>query len=297
MKAWNSLYHKGTVHDYMTVVNDLALAHPLGEEAAFWHAWHGLRPEYKAEIDHLLDQQGRTTCSLKELKQMLLSIELKYPYREPRQFPPRFQSRQVNTYQPPTHQQPQQHRTPFACWMCSSPDHRVEACPKRKKSGCLICGSKAHKPFGCPQRRFGPPRLPRQPPSSSTTSRVMIEDRAWKERITICTLATKYTHPQSSSPRSLLYRLNIQGGAIDVFVDPGSELSLISEKVVKDRAISTTPLARPVYIIFADKSRVRASAQAHDLRISRGNWSDEVTCVVVPSLMEPIYLGRDWLKK
>ena len=26
MKAWNSLYHRGTVHDYMMAVNDLALA-------------------------------------------------------------------------------------------------------------------------------------------------------------------------------------------------------------------------------------------------------------------------------
>ena len=59
----------------------------------------------------------------------------------------------------------------------------------------------------------------------------------------ICTLATKYTHPQSSQPRSLIYRLSIKGGVIDVFVDPGSELSFISEKVVNDRMILTTPLA------------------------------------------------------
>ena len=82
-----------------------------------------------------------------------------------------------------------------------------------------------------------------------------------------------------------------------MFVDPGSELSLISEKVVSDRGISTTPLRRPVYIIFADKSRVRANAQVCDLRLIRGDWSDEVTCVVVPSLTEPIYLGRDWLQR
>ena len=90
MKAWNSLCHRSTIHDYMTTVNDLVLAHPLGEEATFWHAWYGLCPEYKAEIDHLLDQQGRQICSLKELKHMLFSIELKYPYREPKHFSPRF---------------------------------------------------------------------------------------------------------------------------------------------------------------------------------------------------------------
>ena len=297
MKAWNSLYHRGTVHDYMMAVNDLALAHPLGEEATFWHAWHGLRSEYKSEVDHLLDQQGRTTCSMKELKQMLLSLELKYPYREPRRFPPRFQTRQIMSYNPPQHHQTPQQRIPFACWICSSPEHRMDVCPKKKKSGCPICGSKAHKPYSCPQRRFGPPRPQRQPPTTSTTSRVTTQDHVCREEVAFCTLSSKYTHPFSSSPRSLLYRLTIKGGAIDVFVDPGSELSLISEKVVSDRGITTTPLKRPVYIIFADKSRIRANAQAHNLRISRGDWSDEVSCVVVPSLTEPIYLGRDWLKK
>ena len=297
MKAWNSLYHKGTVHDYMTEVNDLALAHPLGEEATFWHAWHGLRPEFKSEIDHMLDQQGRQTCSLKELKQMLLSIELKYPYRQPKPFPPRYNVRQVNTFQPTQPQQHQQSRSTFACWICASPDHRMEGCPKKKKSGCPICGSRAHKPFLCPQRRAGPPNPNRRPPTSSTTARVILEEDSSEDNSVICTLATKYTHPQSSQPRSLIYRLSIKGGIIDVFVDPGSELSLISEKVVNDRMILTTPLLHPVYIIFADKSRVRAHAQVIDLQISKGEWSDKVTCVVVPSLTEPIYLGRDWLRK
>ena len=148
MKAWNSLYHKETVHDYMTEVNDLVLAHPLGEKATFWHAWHGLRPEFKSEIDHMLDQQGRQTCSLKELKQMLLSIELKYPYRQPKPFPPRYNVRQVNTFQSTQPQQQQQSRSTFACWICASPDHRMEGCPKKKKSGCPICGSRAPE-FEC----------------------------------------------------------------------------------------------------------------------------------------------------
>ena len=306
MKAWNSLYHRGTVHEYMTIVNDLALAHPLGDEAAFWHAWQGLRPEYKAEVDHLLHQQGRQTCSLKELKQILLSIELKYPYREPKRFPPRFQSRQVTTNQqdqltPSFRQQqqqtPNQSRTLFACWICASPQHHMEKCPKKKKSGCPICGSKAHKPYTCPQQYRGSPQLPGQPPSSSTTARVTTANINDDQNIMICTLATKYTHPHSNQPRSLLYKLTIQGGTINVFVDPGSELSLISERVIRERGINCTPLLCPVYIVFADKSRVKAHAQVTNLKIKRRNWSDEVTCVVIPSLTEPIYLGRDWLKR
>ena len=50
-----------------------------------------------------------------------------------------------------------------------------------------------------------------------------------------------------------------------MFVDPGSELSLISERIVSDRLITTTPLQRPVYIVFADKSRIRAHAQVINL--------------------------------
>ena len=173
----------------------------------------------------------------------------------------------------------------------------MEVCPKRKKSGCAICSSKAHKPFGYPQRRYGPPRLLQQPPTSTTTARVTIEDDNDTDNITICTLATKYSHPQSALPRSLLYRLTIQGGTIDVFVDPGSELSLISEKIVQERGINCAPLLCPVYIVFADKSRVKAYTQVTNLKITRGDWSDEVTCIVVPSLTEPIFLGRDWLKR
>ena len=169
---------------------------------------------------------------------------------------------------------------------------------REKKSGCPICGSRAHKPFLCPQRRAGPPNPNRRPPTSSTTARVILEEDSSEDNSMICTLVTKYTHPQSSQPRSLIYRLSIKGGVIDVFVDLGSELSFISEKVVNDRMILTTPLLHPVYIIFADKSRVRAHAQVIDLQISKREWSDKVTCVVVVlSLTEPIYLGRDWFRK
>ena len=51
----------------MRRVDELATVQPLGEVAEYWHAWEGMRPELKAEVQFRLQEQGRQTCSRDEL--------------------------------------------------------------------------------------------------------------------------------------------------------------------------------------------------------------------------------------
>ena len=98
-------------------------------------------------------------------------------------------------------------------------------------------------------------------------------------------------------PRALRYRLSTEGGSIDALVDSGAELSLISEDAVKRRGIRVQPLENPLDIVMANQSWVYASHCVLSLPLVRGPWEDSLYCVVVPSLSEALFLGRDWLEK
>ena len=54
IKDWNSLRQMSTAEEYMRRVDELATVQPLGEVAEYWHAWEGMRPELKAEVQFRL---------------------------------------------------------------------------------------------------------------------------------------------------------------------------------------------------------------------------------------------------
>ena len=110
-------------------------------------------------------------------------------------------------------------------------------------------------------------------------------------------MAGKLCHPASSMPRSLIYRVETQGGMIDALLDSGADVSLISEEVTRKRGILTEPLESPVYVLLANRTKVLARSCVPSLPIAREGWTDEVRCVVVPTLTQPLFLGRDWLQK
>ena len=87
VKEWNSLKQTGTAEEYMRRVDELATVKPLGEVAEFWHAWEGMRPELKAEVQFRLQEQGRETCSRDELWTLMWNAETRYPHRLARPFP------------------------------------------------------------------------------------------------------------------------------------------------------------------------------------------------------------------
>ena len=80
-------------------------------------------------------------------------------------------------------------------------------------------------------------------------------------------------------------------------LDSGAEISLISQDVVRRRGLKTELLEDPVDIVLANQSCQRATECVPALHISRDGWSDDVRCVVVSSLSEPLFLRRDWLQK
>ena len=71
IREWNSLKQTGTAEEYMRRVDELATVQPLGETAEYWHAWEGMHPELKAEVQFRLQEQGRQTCSREELWTLL----------------------------------------------------------------------------------------------------------------------------------------------------------------------------------------------------------------------------------
>ena len=84
---------------------------------------------------------------------------------------------------------------------------------------------------------------------------------------------------------------------IDALLDSGADISLISDAAVQKRGIRTQPLENPLYVVLADRTRVLATSCVPSLPLARDGWTDEVRCVVVPSLTQPLFLGRDWLQK
>ena len=147
LASWNALRQRGTIDEYMKRVDDLAVAHPMGEVGEYWHAWNGLRPELKAEVKFALRELGKETCSRQELRRLLKGLEVKYPSSNayPRPFFPRSQSRTTEARAVST-------LSPIICWICDRSGHRATECQRRKNSGCPRCGSKAHRLVACPQR-------------------------------------------------------------------------------------------------------------------------------------------------
>ena len=106
-------------------------------------------------------------------------------------------------------------------------------------------------------------------------------------------LAGRLCHPSSSMPRSLVYRLETTGGMIDALLDSGADVSLVSEAIVQRRGIQTEPLEDPLYVVLADRTRVLATSCVPSLPLAHDGWTDKVRCVVVPTLTQPLFLGRD----
>ena len=131
----------------MRRVDELATVQPLGEVAEYWHAWEGMRPELKAEVQFRLQEQGRQTCSRDELWTLMWNAETRYPIKAARPFPSRVPFKSVPLRAVATSASPS-----VVCWICDAPGHRATTCPKRMPSGCARCGSKAHELLVCPQR-------------------------------------------------------------------------------------------------------------------------------------------------
>ena len=71
-------------------------------------------------------------------------------------------------------------------------------------------------------------------------------------------------------PRVLRYALTTTGGNIDVLLDSGADLSLISADVVKKRGIQAELLDEPLQILCADRSKVLATHCISSLPLVRG---------------------------
>ena len=98
-------------------------------------------------------------------------------------------------------------------------------------------------------------------------------------------------------PRALRYVLTTTGGSIDVLLDSGADLSLISAETVRKRSIQMESLDEPLHILCADQSKVRATHCIPSLPLTKGPWRDLIRCIIVPNLTIPLILGRDWLQR
>ena len=84
---------------------------------------------------------------------------------------------------------------------------------------------------------------------------------------------------------------------IDALLDSGADVSLISQTAAQKRGITALPLENPVNVVLADRTKVLATTYVPVLRLARDGWTDKVRVIVVPCLTQPLFLGRDWLRK
>ena len=131
----------------MRRVDELAIVQPLGEVAEYWHAWEGMRPELKAEVQFRLQEQGRQICSRDELWTLMWNAETHYPVKPVHPFSSRAPFKSVPLRAVATSASPS-----VVCWICDATEHRATTCSKRIASGCARYGSKAHELLLCPQR-------------------------------------------------------------------------------------------------------------------------------------------------
>ena len=148
MDEWSTLKQTGTAEEYIRRVDELAVLMPLSEAAEFAHALRGMRTEIRAAIQFRLEEVGSTSCSREELWRLMWLAETRYPYKPAKPFFPRSRPKPH-----PPKASAMDTATPTICWICDTPGHRANACPRRHSSGCARCGSKAHNLLVCPQRQ------------------------------------------------------------------------------------------------------------------------------------------------
>ena len=80
-------------------------------------------------------------------------------------------------------------------------------------------------------------------------------------------------------------------------VDPGSEISLISEQLVRRKGLVTQELQGTYKIVTADNQLVAVDRWIPRLKFWVAEWVEEHPVVVIPSLIQPLVLGMDWMAK
>ena len=248
IRDWNSLKQTGSAEEYMRRVDELATVQPLGEVAEFWHAWEGMRPELKAEVQFHLQAQGRQTCPREELWTLLWNAETRYPLRQSSPVPLFVFHSNPLLFEPLLPPRP-----PRSVGSVTPKDIGRMCVQRDRLLGCARCGSKAHDLVACPQRpdlrRTAAARPSREgaPPSGrkNKTQTEMTGGREPGGADASLLLGGMLHHPSSSMPRALRYRLSTEGGSIDALVDSGAEMSLISEDAVKRRGNKCTTPGEP----------------------------------------------------
>ena len=74
-------------------------------------------------------------------------------------------------------------------------------------------------------------------------------------------------------------------------------MSLLSEETARKRGIRLEPLERLYVVHLANQTTVRATSCVSSLPLAHGKCTNEVWCLIVPSLTQLLFLGRDWLSR
>ena len=170
MNDWSFLRQTGTAEEYRRHVDRLAMIMPLGEKAEYNHALQGMKPDLKAEIRFRMKEKRREYCSRKELWEMMMVAEVRFPGRPPRPF---FNKNRAKNPTPKASSA--EASSLVVCWICDTTGHRANTCERRHTSGCARCGSKAHTLMTCPQR----PNAKKQKPGQGQT---MIQGQKKKDK-------------------------------------------------------------------------------------------------------------------
>ena len=183
-KQWLMLRQQAGVEEYREEFCLLQAAYPLGERAEFMLAYHGLKPNMRAEVREALDEEEQEQLPCDKLFALARKAEIRSfrddhsqtatardsfrgerktttqvghragtnPARDHNQHSSRTspsetrttQTRKVNVDRASLLKE-------YPCWVCDQKGHFTRDCPAAKKQGCFRCGE-AHTLRDCPKR-------------------------------------------------------------------------------------------------------------------------------------------------
>ena len=317
---WKLARQKGTVQEYKTEIEGLVAMMPLGVVGEFVLSYGGLRADIRGYVDARMHEARQREATLVELFEWAEAAEMTANGMARRTVEIAANKQKAATAAAKVAAAAAEVKIPpmYICPVCDKKDHRFRDCPdKIKGDGCARCGQADHYAYRCPQR-------PRQAlPKVQAAAAALIEVWRKEEEAARLEAGQSETGPEAAAPEEVAeeeveiqlevegaaatageegvrhrwyFKLRTLGGNILTLVDPGSEVTVISEAEVEERGLVTKNFRVPLTMRLLDarkQSRIRRYIPR--LPLSKRTWQDTRRALVVPNAAAPLVLGMDWV--
>ena len=307
---WCSVRQTHSITAYMDEVDRLHHTWGLCEKAEFGLAMRGLKPELKGVIRRSLAEQRRVSLTLRELRVLAKSAEIKRfeprAHRERMLIPPmpRKQSFRTTTLRErgkpallaltigavelrnkQRDERKEKKTGGYACGVCRQRNHLTAMCGQRKKEGCWRCGGK-HLLWDCRVRIIRQPTdtLKAMPPRQDETARAAV--------------LAMITNPDDEKQEVINLTYPVRVGVSNIValatLDIGAQCSVICSDVAIAAGIIWTEEKGMADLrgVSGEPVCVRGSAK---IRLQGNGITTTLNAWVVDGVRPQIVLGMPWI--